>query len=197
MLRLVAALALMVAVTAQVPPSPCPHTPANYCTCGAGDHGYRYLCRANNGHTWETNDEAPIDPCPCKYPTCTLPPKQVEPMTEHAMPSCGIKEGDSIVFADMHDGDQKKVSLSNGVITIVPHANNQTWTTSADFSPVHCTASIDFNVPDKPSPPPINLTATFSMLTAARSAKAAVVFNDKTGKLAPASTPLNAWIQLG
>jgi hypothetical protein len=55
----------------------CPDTPANYCDCGGGDHGYRYYCRANNGFVWETNDAAPINPCPCKYPICTLHPDQL------------------------------------------------------------------------------------------------------------------------
>ena len=44
-------LMLISAVAAQVPPAPCPSTPANYCECGDGDHGYKWLCRANNGYT--------------------------------------------------------------------------------------------------------------------------------------------------
>jgi hypothetical protein len=32
----------------------------------------KWLCRANNGVAWETNDKAPADPCPCKTKTCDL-----------------------------------------------------------------------------------------------------------------------------
>merc|ERR1711907_5971 len=52
----------------------CPDTPANYCDCGGGDHGYLWYCRANNGLVWETNDKVPVNPCPCKYPQCTTHP---------------------------------------------------------------------------------------------------------------------------
>jgi hypothetical protein len=56
---LFAALALTMTQSslAQVPPTPCPSTPANYCDCGEGDHGFKFLCRANNGYTWETNEK--------------------------------------------------------------------------------------------------------------------------------------------
>merc|ERR1712194_610211 len=66
-------LAAFIAVAAaQVPPTPCPSTPAQYCNCGEGDHGFKWLCRANNGYSWETNDAKPINPCPSKYPACNL-----------------------------------------------------------------------------------------------------------------------------
>jgi len=55
-----------------VPPTPCPSTPAQYCNCGDGDHGFKWLCRANDGYTWETNDAKPVNPCPAKYPACNL-----------------------------------------------------------------------------------------------------------------------------
>lgn len=96
----------------------------------------------------------------------------------------------------MHDGDQKQVTLEDGRISILPYANNETWATYADFDFQHCNASIDFNVRGKPSPPPINLTATFWRLSALEEAKVSVIFNDYTSTLAPASTPLNAWVQI-
>merc|ERR1712028_273111 len=66
-------LAAFIAVAAaQVPPTPCPSTPAQYCNCGEGDHGFKWLCRANNGYSWETNDAKPSIPCPYKYPACNL-----------------------------------------------------------------------------------------------------------------------------
>lgn len=74
MMRAAAAVLFLAhASLAQLPPSPpCPSTPANYCACGEGDHSSKWLCRANNGYTWETNDDKPNNPCPCKYPACDL-----------------------------------------------------------------------------------------------------------------------------
>jgi len=65
-------LAFLAIASAQVPPTPCPSTPAQYCNCGEGDHGFKWLCRANNGYSWETNDAKPSNPCPCKYSACNL-----------------------------------------------------------------------------------------------------------------------------
>merc|ERR1719478_1206808 len=79
MMKLIAAAAFVALTSAQVPPTPCPAAPANYCDCGLGDHGYKWLCRANNGYTWETNDGKPQNPCPCKYKACTLTPARVTP----------------------------------------------------------------------------------------------------------------------
>jgi len=109
--------------------------------------------------------------------------------------SCPIVPGDILVFQDMHDGDQKQVTLKDGQLSILPYGNTQTWSTSATFDFRHCNASIDFNVPNKPSPPPINLTATFWSLSSFGDSKLSVIFNDNTATLAPAATPLNAWIQ--
>ena len=60
----------------------------------------------------------------------------------------------------MHDGDKKRVTVNNGTITIIPYGNAQSWTVRAELDTKLCTATIDFNVPGKPSPPPVNLTAT-------------------------------------
>merc|ERR1712178_483790 len=63
-------LLLLIAVAAAH--AACPKTPANYCSC-ATDVNYKYLCKANNGYTWHTNDDKPVCPCPCKYSECTVP----------------------------------------------------------------------------------------------------------------------------
>ena len=109
---------------------------------------------------------------------------------------CAI-EGVTMTFADQHDGDQKQITEKDGVITITPYANNETWTTSAILAD-DCTASIDFNVDGKPSPPPINLTASlFNLDNSATHGDplAAVVFYDLTGALADPGFPLNTWVQ--
>ena len=59
----------------------------------------------------------------------------------------------SATFADMHDGDQKTVAISGAAMTITPANNNETWVIAAELDPVWCNATIDFNVPGKPSPP--------------------------------------------
>jgi hypothetical protein len=123
-----------------------------------------------------------------------------EPTTPLAT-SCDV----SGIFNDMHDGDQKNVSFSTGrgTITILPYGNSESWVVQASLDIVHCNASVDFNVPGKPNPPPINLTATLWTATRAGTppqAIAEVVFTDPTGTLAPPApsglpVPLNAWIK--
>jgi len=120
----------------------------------------------------------------------------VEEIAEKTSSGCALVDGDIVVFQDMHDGDQKQVTLEDGRLSILPYANNETWATYSDFDDNSCSASIDFNVPNKPSPPPINLTATFWRLSNGDDAKVSAIFNDFTGKLAPATQPLNAWVQI-
>ena len=89
------------------------------------------------------------------------------------------------------------VTIANGMITIVPHANNQSWIVKTDFDGTSCAASIDFHVPGKPGYPPVNLTATsYVMQNAKLGAKYAFEFTDPSGTLAKPDFPLNAWIQL-
>merc|ERR1712216_696734 len=92
-----------------------------------------------------------------------------------------FKEG---VFADMHDGDQKKLTLDGSKLTIVPHGNNQTWVVETTVDD-KCTAVVDFNVPGKPGPPPVNLTASiYALLSKGEGiAKHAVEFTDPSGTL--------------
>merc|ERR1719351_50165 len=45
-------------------------------------------------------------------------------------------------------------------MTITPSGNSESWVVNAVFDPTWCNASVDFNVPGKPAPPPVNLTAT-------------------------------------
>ena len=55
-------------------------------------------------------------------------------------------------YADMHDDDQKEVTVSHGAIIIKPSGNDQTWQVEADFDTTYCNASINFKAPGKPSP---------------------------------------------
>jgi len=77
-------LLLNLCLTALAANPPCPSTPANYCQCGSGVNA-KFLCRANNGYTWETNDKAPVDPCPAKYPKCTI--LTTAELLAHAVPA--------------------------------------------------------------------------------------------------------------
>jgi len=100
------------------------------------------------------------------------------------------------VFHDMHDGDQKIVSLNGSKMTIKPYGNNQTWVVHADMRS-DCSASIQFNVPGKPNPPPVALKATLYTMTNPGSpsmSKPIIQFTDPSGTIAPKSVPLNAWI---
>jgi len=100
------------------------------------------------------------------------------------------------VFADMHDGDKKEVTIFGNSMTIKPSGNDQEWTVNAKLDRKSCTAVIDFNVPGKPDYPPVNLTATFWGEYARHSLQNTFEFTDPSGTLAHADFPLNRWIQL-
>ena len=106
---------------------------------------------------------------------------------------CGFTQA---VFADMHDGDQKQLTIDGDSLTIKPFGNNETWVVNTQISAM-CTATIDFNVPGKPNPPPISLLGTiWQMASKSGYVKRSVEFTDPTSTLAPAKMPLNEWIML-
>merc|ERR1719215_1655271 len=72
-----------------------------------------------------------------------------------------FSDGLDAVYADMHDGDKKHITVKAGAMKIQPSGNNQTWVVHTQLDPVTCSANVDFNVPGKPGVPPVNLTATF------------------------------------
>merc|ERR1712179_721986 len=96
----------------------------------------------------------------------------------------------------MHDGDQKMITVAGNKLTITPHGNNQTWVVNAVLDRAHCRVNVDFNVPNKPSPPPVNLTATFYEGQGKESELGMAVFTDPSGTLAKPDFPLNTWILL-
>merc|ERR1719171_1460283 len=60
------------------------------------------------------------------------------------------------VFHDMHDGDMKQVAANlDNTFQINPYNNTQTWTVRGKFDE-NCVGVVDFNVPGKPNPPPLN-----------------------------------------
>ena len=66
----------------------------------------------------------------------------------------------SAVFADMHDGDQKEVTIDGSAVEIKPHGNDEKWQVTAVLDLQSCSAEVDFNVPGKPKPPPVKLLMT-------------------------------------
>jgi len=107
------------------------------------------------------------------------------------------------VFADMHDGDKKQVTIAGRKMTIVPSGNDQEWTVNADFDRDTCSAVIDFNVPGKPDFPPVNLTATYWQFRPrdgefhpTLDGSANFEFTDPSATLAAADFPLNRWVEL-
>ena len=112
-------------------------------------------------------------------------------------PKCGPVDPDT-VFADMHDGDKKSITMDEKSMTIKPNDNNETWVIHASMDTIYCNATIDFNVPGKPNPPPVNLTATFWRMVHSSTSEHKMVleFTDPSEKLAPPTMPLNVWIMI-
>jgi len=100
------------------------------------------------------------------------------------------------VYADMHDGDQKSVTVSGSGMVIKPSGNNETWEVDAKYCCHSGSATVDFNVPGKPNPPPVKLLATQYILKSAGSEKRAFEFTDPSGTLAEKAMPLNHWVGL-
>lgn len=106
---------------------------------------------------------------------------------------------DGNVFLDIGDGDEKMVTVADGMITIVPHGNNETWKVTAavkgNLAGEQCTALVDFDVPGKPNPPPIKLLISYWPLGNSDGSlqKGAWEFTDPGDKVSP-PTPLNEWV---
>lgn len=103
------------------------------------------------------------------------------------------------VFNDMHDGDAKEVRVSGSrteknKLTIKPHDNKQSWTVEAMFDN-NCIANINFDVPGKPSPPPVPLDArVWSMVSIGGLERDSLLFTDPSATIAPTIVPINAWL---
>merc|ERR1711865_1165530 len=103
------------------------------------------------------------------------------------------------VYADMHDGDKKEVTISGTSMTIRPSGNNQTWVVKSTVDPASCSASINFSVPGKPGPPPVNLQATlwYSWKGSwfSKGKQTLFEFTDPSATLATKQFPLNLWVE--
>ena len=115
-----------------------------------------------------------------------------------------LEIGSSVVVADMHDGDQKKVQMLTNPMSlrITPHGNHQTWSVLAPLNLTDCTATVDFRVPGKPGPPPCVLKASLRQLlqpsTKNTKPPVAIGFTDPSGTIQKDPTyPLNYWVELG
>jgi len=110
--------------------------------------------------------------------------------------SCGALS--RAMFADMHDGYQKEVSLVHGnKLTIKPVSKDEKWIIRALVDLTDCTAMIDFDVPGKPSPPPVPLMATLwdmETVSAIRRQKVTIEFTDPSETIASKGYPLNHWV---
>jgi len=105
------------------------------------------------------------------------------------------------VFADLHDGDEKRIALSGDDLTVTSNGN-ETWVVHSKLDRELCRTTINFNVPGKPSPPPVNLTATLwqagilNFFASGAKKKTVIEFTDPSGTLAEAAYPLNHWVEL-
>jgi len=100
------------------------------------------------------------------------------------------------VFADMGDGDMKRITIDGTSLTIKPSGNDQVWEVNTVLD-ANCQAVVDFKDSGKPAYPPVDLLATFWQATTSHSSSKAVFeFTDPSGTLAQSDAPLNHWVEL-
>ena len=102
----------------------------------------------------------------------------------------------SMVYADMSDGDSKTLTLTADTLTIEPFGNNETWVVTAPWDPIACAGMVNFSVPGKPDPPPVELKLSYTEATGGGGYKnlPVLIFTDPSGTLGPATKPQNAWV---
>ena len=101
---------------------------------------------------------------------------------------------DDLVVFDMHDGDEKDLRTDRDEkLNITPYKNDQKWSVDSTFND-QCIASVNFQVPGKPNPPPVSLSArVWGMASIGGADKNVLEFTDPSGTLAPPIQPLNIW----
>lgn len=93
-------------------------------------------------------------------------------------------------FADMHDGDEKSVTISDGWLTL-SQAAPVAWSVASKLDSTSCVASVDFSRSAKPAKPPVPLDAR--VLRTSRGGLL-LEWTDPSGTLSPNRTyPLNVW----
>lgn len=106
---------------------------------------------------------------------------------------------DQMLFIDPVDGDMKVVTslvtTDRVRFAIQPYPNVDDWKVLGDFD-LNCQATVDFNVPGKPNPPPVNLTMTTWVMGTPdnKYTRMGLEFTDPTATLAPAPEPVNLWV---
>lgn len=105
------------------------------------------------------------------------------------------------VFADMVDGDMKRITIGNSSMTIQPCGSSE-WAVNTELDE-HCRAVVDFKASGKPASPPVNLMMThfikvnFNHPPSAGGRTGNVFqFTDPSETLASDTFPLNHWVQL-
>merc|ERR1712066_551249 len=86
-------------------------------------------------------------------------------------------------------------TISESKLSITPSGNNQSWEVRSVLDQKSCSAIIDFNVPGKPGPPPVNLLATLWLSSSHKGKKTVFEFTDPSGTLAAKDFPLNHWVE--
>merc|ERR1712151_291694 len=86
--------------------------------------------------------------------------------------------------------------ISGTSLTIKPNGNNQTWIVKSEVDTKSCSANINFDVPGKPSPPPVNLQAMLTSISSVTTTKTEFEFTDPSGTLAAPIMPLNQWVEI-
>jgi len=133
------------------------------------------------------------------WPRRSAAPKKLRGAAGVQPLQCGIytrEFGPGLVFEDIHDGDEKALKVSHkNELTIKPSGNDQSWEVKAQLDD-KCIASVDFDVPGKPNPPPVPLKAqVWGMTSIAGVDKNAILFSDPSGTIADPSAILNIWAQ--
>merc|ERR1719326_791757 len=93
----------------------------------------------------------------------------------------------------------KQIHQKGSLMTITPYKNNQTWTVETQIKRDGnmCTATVDFNVPGKPNPPPIALTATYlTNIHGERTFQGVEVRTRWEFTVPTANLPLNSWVDI-
>jgi hypothetical protein len=130
-------------------------------------------------------------------PSGTLNPDRDYPLniwtTEKELPAvekCAVFAGTP--FQDMHDGDVKIVSVSDGMLSM-GQAGIWNLTTPLDLST--CRATVDFSKSDKPAKPPVPLVVSVAVASGNDKTQSVIMtWTDPTKTISPsASFPLNMW----
>lgn len=137
---------------------------------------------------------ATVSQGPLSEAQSAMDPENLVPASVTPAVGCSTAE---IIFADMHDGDSKKVIIKSDIMTIAPYGNNETWLVNVAWDTSSCSGTVDFSVPGKPGPPPVSLKASYLEGSGGVGGYAKLpmmIFTDPSGTIAKPSKPLNTWV---